>query len=316
MHTEGVDYINFAFAFVDKSDGSIYLNQHNLDHLNDNIEAMKELKEERSNLKILITVGSYETSDNFPVVAEDAKKRQNFAVTTKAFMEKYDFDGVDIDWEFTKCADTTHYIDLVKDMRHNNPGKLLTVSVFRRPGRMACIDYTALTPNVDHYNLLTYEYYGPWSKVTGFNTPLGHDKGEPCYLDIEDSTNVFLALRGVPKNKVFLGLAFYGQRFSGTKGFYMPFEEGQYINYKDIPDVSAAEYDYQAQAVYIHEQDKEVLTTFDNPQSIAAKCDYINQQDVAGAIAWELGQDKNGELLKQVVLKLKPNSKGERMNDT
>ena len=301
LYTDGVDYLNFAFAYVNP-DGSIYLDESNREKLEKNLPVMKILKKQRPDLKTLITVGGYDNSPVFPKVANNAVKRLIFATTTKSFMEEYGFDGVDIDWEFTECSQTTNYVDLVKDMRFINPSKLLTVSVFRRPGRMACIDYTQLSPLVDHYNVLTYEYYGPWSKVTGFNTPLGHVKGEPCHLDIEDSTNVFLSMRGVPKNKVILGLAFYGQQFSGTDGLYKPFEKGQRIDFKNIPSVGTV-YNAEAQSVSIYENEQ--LTTFDNAQSIAAKCNYVIQMDVAGAIAWELGGDKNGELLKVVVEKLK-----------
>ena len=309
ISTVDVDIIIFAFAFVDDN-GTIYLDKANQDKLDATLPELIKLKSERPELKVLISVGGYYNSDTFPIVAASVEKRGRFATTSTQFMKKYHFDGMDIDWEFKECTDTVHYADLVNDMRKVNPDIVLTVTVFRRPNRMACIDYRDINQAVDYYNLLTYEYYGVWSKITGFNTPLQHVSGEPCYLYIDASTDVFLGLKGVDQSKVMLGLAFYGQQFGDTDGLHAPFDKdiSHPIDFKDISDVTSAKYDSVAAAVYIHDETNRVLTTFDDVRSIAAKCNYIISKGVAGAVVWELGEDKNGELLDSVISTLKSNS--------
>ncbi len=42
------------------------------------------------------------------------------------------------------------------------------------------------------------------------------------------------------------------------------------------------------------------MITFDDVQSLKEKADYINANSLAGAMIWELSQNKNGELLSAI----------------
>ena len=306
---KGVDTIIFAFAFA-RANGVIYLGAENQYKLENALTVLNQLKER--GLKILISVGGYENSETFPVIAANATARQQFATSAADFMRKYNFDGIDINWEFKTRDEAQHYAELVNEARCGNPDKILTVTVFRRPNIMDLVDYTKIDQSVDYYNLLTYEYYGAdWSSITGFNTPLHHVSDDPSDLCIDVSTRYLLGLNGVTKSKVILGVAFYGQQFSDTDGLHKPFVKGPNsirIDYNHIKGVSTAQYNAQAAAVYIYDKVNRVLTTFDDTRSIGDKCDYIIQQNLTGAFIWELGGDKNNELLKKVVSTLKPDS--------
>ena len=267
----------------------------------ENEDALKKLQ--TKGIKILISVGGYKNSDVFPSVSKDEIKRQRFATSVTEFMTKYSFDGIDIDWEFKVCSDTTNYVDLVSATRNQNQGTLIGVTIFRRPERMACIEYETLNTLVDYYSLLSYQYSGSFSTLTGFNTPLHRPRREPCFLNIENSLIVLLRL-GVPREKLMIGLAFYGQKFEGTEGINELFDKAEYIDFKDISNVGSAQHDPNAEAAYI--QTGTTLITFDDVYSIGSKCDYIIGEGYTGAMIWELGGDNNGELLKKVKEKLKP----------
>ena len=309
LYTNDVDYVIFAFAYPNK-DGTVSLDEQNKRRLEDNLEELKKLQSK--GVKILISVGGYEHSYNFKFASKTPEGRKSFASSLKDLMEEYKFDGVDIDWEYKKLlnkTDAAHYVDLVRAMR-NAIDKVIGVTIFRIPERVSSLDYTSLNDLVDYYSLLSYEYSGAvWSKHTGFNTPLP---------DIKTSTKALLEF-GVSEKKLYIGLAFYGQQFgdvgSGnveSNGLNELFDKqssnSMRIDYKDIQDVSTAQYDPNAAAVYIYQESKKVLITFDNIESIRAKCEYIKSRDNAGAMVWELGGDKNGELLKAVVKSLKTNS--------
>ena len=296
LYTDDVDYVIFAFAYPNE-DGTVSLDEQNKRRLEDNLEELKKLQSK--GVKILISVGGYEHSYNFKLASATPEGQKSFASSLKDLMEEYQFDGVDIDWEYKKKEDAAHYVDLVRATR-KAIDKVIGVTIFRIPERVGSLDYTSLNGLVDYYSLLSYEYSGAvWSRRTGFNTPLP---------DIKTSTEALLEF-GVSKEKLYLGLAFYGQQFGDvnveSNGFNHPFDKqssnSMRIDYKDIQDVSTAQYDPNAAAVYIYQESIKVLTTFDNIESIRAKCEYIKSLDNAGAMVWELGGDKNGELLKAVV---------------
>lgn len=83
---------------------------------------------------------------------------------------------------------------------------------------------------MDYINLMTYDYYGPWTEYTGFNSPLYASPIESDWekknLNIDVSYNQWLK-KGASANKLMIGLAFYGRSFklkdSQKHGIHAPF---------------------------------------------------------------------------------------------
>ncbi|RPH32224.1 glycoside hydrolase family 18 protein, partial [bacterium] len=53
----------------------------------------------RRNVKVLLSLGGWEDSNNFPAVAADPATRSTFAHACVDAVRRYGFDGIDIDWE-------------------------------------------------------------------------------------------------------------------------------------------------------------------------------------------------------------------------
>lgn len=59
------------------------------------------MKTKNLDVKLLFTIGGWtEFSPLFSKIAADANATLNFAKSIVAYMTKYNFDGIDIDWEF------------------------------------------------------------------------------------------------------------------------------------------------------------------------------------------------------------------------
>jgi chitinase len=95
--------------------------------LRGNFHALIKLKEKYPYLKTLISVGGWSLSDKFSDAALTDASRQKFAKSAVAFMKKYQFDGVDIDWEYPvsgglpnnkyRPEDGANYVLLCKELR-------------------------------------------------------------------------------------------------------------------------------------------------------------------------------------------------------
>ena len=60
------------------------------------------------------------------------------------------------------------------------------------------------------------------------------------------------------------------------------------VDYKALPVVGAVEmWDAKAQAGYSYDATRKVLNTYDVPQAVKAKCDYVIQKGLGGLIIWE-----------------------------
>ena len=91
-----ITHINYAF--VDVKDSMAWLTNIETDTIN--FRKLNRLKEINSNLKILISIGGWSWSKNFSDAVLTPSSRKLFAKTSSEIVEKYDLDGVDIDWEY------------------------------------------------------------------------------------------------------------------------------------------------------------------------------------------------------------------------
>jgi chitinase len=117
--------------------------------------------------------------------------------------------------------------------------------------------------------------YGPYSCVAAVN----------AYLQ-----------KGVPSQKIYIGIPLYSRGFAGTTGLGasctgpspdMSYQAGV-ANYSILPIAPAVEqWDSVAQAGYSYNSSAQVLDTYDVPQAVLAKCQYVIQNNLGGVIMWE-----------------------------
>ncbi|MGH8203987.1 MAG: glycosyl hydrolase family 18 protein, partial [Steroidobacteraceae bacterium] len=113
---------------------------------------------------------------------------------------------------------------------------------------------------------------------------------------------------GIPPGKLVLGVAFYGRRFEGVD----PLHEGlnrPYARYggdhsyaelaKSYIDLQGfvRRWDARARAAWLWNASTRTFVTYEDPQSLRAKMEYVRSQGLGGVMFWELSQDRNGELL-------------------
>ena len=122
-------------------------------------------------------------------------------------------------------------------------------------------------------------------------------------IAIEDYINM-----GVSPEKLVMGIPFYGNVYRVKKnsaaGIGDPVvEKIGSKGYTAIKDslINQNEYfrywDNVAQAPYVYNFYKSELVTYDDEESIKAKCEYVKENNLAGVMFWEYGSDPKGFLL-------------------
>jgi chitinase len=241
-------HINYAFL-LPKPDGT-------LESLG-NAQKLKDLVSEahQHNVKVLISIGGWGYDDQFESLAAKTESRQTFVQNALQFVQDYELDGVDIDWEYPDPGDSAlNFLELMKGLRASLPeGKLLTAAVVSQ-GKLAEGIPAEVFTVVDFLNIMVYD-----------NSQTDHS---PYWLAEEALS--YWQERGLPTEKTVLGVPFYGR------------PDGVAYRMLVKADPTAAERDvseYEGKDIYYNGMD-----TIEKKTELA-------MQRASGIMIWELAQD-------------------------
>jgi chitinase len=173
------------------------------------------------------SIGGWTLSDNFPAMSADPTARDALARKCVEILSYYDFDGIDIDWEYPGYADhsgtpadrenfTTllYAIREALEMHTRETGKVygLTAALPCAPDNIANIEVDKLVNVLSEFNLMSYDFFGAWDGVTGTNAPLYNQGFGNEEFNVDRCVENYVAL-GVPRDKINIGLPFYGRSF-------------------------------------------------------------------------------------------------------
>ena len=251
--------------------------------------------------KVLITIGGWDTGKGFHEAASNAN-RSTFINNLVGFMVANDYDGVDIDWE--PIDGSAHYVPFIRELRaamtKAKPRSLLFTAVMGRDW-----DYLGeVAQYFDQINIMTYDISGNWGGwVVWHNAPIYHGGHRfpsnggllPCAdMMVDDYIR-----GGVPKEKLGIGIDFYGYEWSGVHSPRQSIETCSGVRgnipYSQIIASYPGEqkWDASAQAAYISLDGPgasgDRFVSIDNEQTIYSKLQYTFDKGIGGVIIWELG---------------------------
>ena len=251
----------------------------------------------------------------FVYLDADPTLRAAFARNIANFAIANGYDGVDFDYEVPNTNEQAiNFTALVQDLRNLMPAGqyILSAAVSSSPGSYGVYDFTGLTPLLDFYNVMTYDFHGPWTNHTGHNSPLylsPLDPGQEGSLDT--SFTLFVSTLNIPAEKINLGTAFYGYVFI-PDGLWTFCDHGALcgeggpgtltVSYTQVEDLLHSgdwteNFDDIAKAPYLLNIAGENFgfITYDNPSSTTQKVNYaLSTKHLGGVFMWEISQDYNG----------------------
>jgi chitinase len=314
--------INYAFANI--SNG-VMVNGFPTDAAN--FAALNALKKQNPSLTVLVSVGGWLWSGNFSDAVLTKESRKAFIDSVVAFIEKYDLDGLDIDWEYPGQAgagnrfrpeDKQNYTDVLKELRQrfDREEKTLHRRLYLSVATGSDMDFLEHTEMdkvqkyVDTVNLMAYDYYEPGSEpTTGHNAPLFTDPRDPKHVSANQSVLAY-EQAGVPADKIVLGVPFYGHEWGQVPGeAHGLFQPGKpvpnaYANYANISTnmLRAGSgfvryWDSDSGVPYLYNAAGQIFVSYDDPQSMALKGQYALDHKLAGMMFWDYSGDPTGTLL-------------------
>lgn len=322
-------YLNYAFAKIGE-DLKIALGDPCVDP--GNLAQLSQLKQAYPQLQTLISIGGWCDSGKFSDAALTDSSRAAFADSVLAFIKRYKFDGVDIDWEYpvggglsgnrSRSADKTNFTLLLQKLREklDAQGKadgrkyLLTIAGGADSSYAEKTQLRQIADDVDYATIMTYDIHGHWDCYTDLNAPLYTPlAASPQYQwSVDQSVHTWTA-NGFPASKIMLGVPFYGYIYTcvsrGGNGLHQRFQKAVSIPYDNVRSKFlysksfTACFDSTALVPWLF--DGSTFISYDNEASIEYKAQYVMQNGLAGASVWELSQNRGGQLLSALTEHLK-----------
>ena len=273
-------------------------------------------------VKVLPSIGGWTLSSNFPSIASDATKRNTFAQSCVSLIQTYNFDGIDLDWEYPGYAphggtpqDKSNFNLLLQEVRTaiDNYGQsigktmLLTAAVGAGVDKMNNVDWPVVSQYLDIINLMSYDFFGAFDPETNHNAPLYQPaQGNPGF-NLDSAVTKLTSHFGVNPNQITVGVAFYGRssKTVGPAGLFVSttgssdditfsIDDGTplYYNVLDKMSLFNQHWDNQAKVPYLTGVGGlQTFVSYDDEHSIGEKAQYIVDNNLRGAIIWEITGD-------------------------
>ena len=207
--------VNYAFFGVNTS-GTLTVN-------NSSLVPQVVAKAKANNAKVFMSINddSGDGKTNFKTMAATATGRNSFIKNVMANVKQYNFDGVDVDWEFPSTADGTDVtftllIKELSDSLHRDAKYYLTIAVTagKYAGSIRDAIKTEIFTYVDWLNVMAYDDFSS-------TVPYKHHSD---YTLAVTCLNYWLTTRGMPKEKCVLGFPAYGRASGITQtGTALPY---------------------------------------------------------------------------------------------
>lgn len=216
-----------------------------------------------------------------------------------AAVEAYDLDGINVDLENLNHTDRDAHTDFVRLLRQKLPKeKTVCVSVAANPygytkGWHGSYDYKALGEVADYLMVMAYD-----------ESYEGGEAGPVAGYDFVERSIAY-TLRFVPKEKIVLGIPFYGrywQTGAASGGQALTLRQINRLLSEVAHTASYDEKEHSPKAAFTLTADKKIGSKtlkkgrytlwYENDRSIKEKLGLVAKYDLRGAGSWSLGQEE------------------------
>ncbi|KAI3782017.1 hypothetical protein L2E82_12048 [Cichorium intybus] len=277
------------------------------------------------NLKTLFSLGgaSEESSIIFSRMASSRETRKSFILSTFEVARKFEFDGVDLDWEFPQTpTDMKNLARLFHEWRvavkkeakaTGMPQLLLSAATYYAPEISLNNIYreypvASINKNLDWINAMCYDYRGSWDVSA---------TGSPASLyDPNSNVSTSYGLQAwikakIQREKLVMGLPLYGRTWQlkdpNLHGIGAPAVDVGPGTEGQMPYVEVEKFNAQNSAMVVF--DLSTVSTYsvagtswigyDDYRSIALKVAYARGLELGGYFFWAVNGDQDWKISRE-----------------
>jgi len=323
---------HIIFSFSKVIDGEMAFSNSSNDTL---LRTLVEQRADHPDLKVMIACGGW-GADGFSDMASTPENLEQFIQSTVDFVQRYDLDGVDIDWEYpaipaagtgARPEDKENFTALMKGLREaldklDRP-QTLTFASAGWERYYENVETLEVMKYADYMNIMTYDQVSGNSPFTGHHTALGYiDETDLEGLPILDTirkmrpemeangyswaprsaeriVNIVQKF-GVDPQKLVIGGAFYGRAWKGVppanNGLYQG-NKGTHTGWMGYRTIRS---DYEGKNGYTRHWDSIAQAPYLYSPSDSVFISYDDPESVAKKVAFAKNMGLGGVMFWQL----------------
>ena len=245
----------------------------------------------QNNYKVWAMVSNNANKDTTSTILNSYTLRTNMINTIVSLANKYNLDGINIDFENMNESDKSMFSRFIIELepKLKEAGKTLSVDVTAPDGGgdwSECYERDVIGNVADYIVFMAYDQNGAYSSKEG--TTAG-------YNWVETNLNKFIKREEIPSNKIVLGMPFYTRLWKEENGNIT----SKTVNMKNIDTVIPSDiqriWDDTLKQNYVeYTQDSVVYKMWiEDEASIKEKVGLVRKYNLAGVASWEKDREKN-----------------------
>ena len=260
-------------------------------------------------VKLLLSLGGWGWDAQFAAMVLDPEAESRYVESVLRLVDESDYDGIDLDWEYPDSREEipgferlTRRFRAGLDELQSRKGRemTLTMAAAAHPRTLEWLSNDFLLETMDWVNVMTYDYAGGWAGFAGHNAPFKPSSRAPANngLSVTKTFDYLLHKRGLPADRLALGLPLYGRAYSvpepyaDTANTERP---GRSLTYRQANDLLRAgwrrTFDQETLTPWLTSPESDSVIAYDDKESIALKTLWAREQGLRGVFFWEVSQD-------------------------
>ena len=270
----------------------------------------------KANVKILLSLGGWGWDKQFAAIVRDPEAENRYVKAVMEIVDEYDYDGIDLDWEYPDTKDEVAGFDRLSRRFRKELDSLgekkkrpftQTMAASANPPTLAWLSNKLLLETMDWVNVMTYDYTGDWTSYAGHHSPLFASSKQPGAPRSTELSMKYLVDRGMPANRLAVGLPLYGKGFAAAEPYAAVKkagkDKGAKVKAGNFNAIDALikdkgwtrHWDDETKNPWAISPDKSAVIGYDDAESLSLRTAWAMKQGFRGVFFWEIGGDSRGD---------------------
>jgi chitinase len=298
-------YTHLCHAFITANEDGVVRTNRNVPSREFTTQAHE------AGVKVLLSLGGWGWDKQFAAMVSKPEAEDRYVTAVMGMVDAFDYDGIDLDWEYPDTAEEiVGFERLAKRFRKQldqlsvkkKRPMFQTMAAAANANTLKWLSNELLLETMDWVNVMTYDMAGDWTDYAGHHSPLFASKKQPGSPRSTELSMKYLIERGMPANRLALGIPLYGKGFSVSEPYAStkdkkPGQRAPGGNYGRLVQLQkeqgwTRQWDDETKSPWLIAPDKPAVIGYEDTESIALKTEWGMKLGLRGVFFWEINQDR------------------------